>query len=91
MFPVPRNQYEDKVAFIATKVGQHTLGVSIPARKGAAHSLLAEICRTSPNQLSKDEREECPGILADEGEAAESLFILRLATAHLPPRPLRGF
>jgi hypothetical protein len=73
MFPAPRNEYEDKVALLVTSVGQHTLGISLATRKGAANSLSAEICRGYQSELSKKEKEECENISADKGETAESL------------------
>ena len=89
MFPAPRSEHEGRVAFLVTTVGRHTLGVSLPARKGTAGSIMAELCRSGQNELSKKEREQCTEILANKGETAESLQpavveLAKLMAARLP-------
>ena len=73
MFPPPRDKYEDRVALVVANTGQHTVGVSLAARDGAANSVSAQLCKSNQAQLSKKERAQCPAILADQGETAESL------------------
>ena len=68
MFPTPRDEYEDRLAYLVTSVGQHTVAVSMAAKKGAAEGPMMEYCRRG--QLSK---KECAEIEAAKGETAESL------------------
>ena len=68
MFPTPRDQYEDKVAYLVAAVGQHTVAVHIAAKKGAADGPMMEYCKRG--QLSK---KECDQIENDKSETAESL------------------
>lgn len=59
------------MAFLVTTKGLHTLGVSLPARKGAARGVMAEYCRSG--KVSERDKKECERVLADKGETAESL------------------
>ena len=68
MFPTPRDEYEDKLAYLVTTVGQHTVAVSMAAKKGAADGPMMEYCKRG--QLSK---KECSQIENDKSETAESL------------------
>lgn len=68
MFPTPRHKNEDRLAYLVTNVGPHTLGVSMAARDGMGDSPMMEYCRRG--QLS---REECAKLEADKSETAESL------------------
>jgi hypothetical protein len=78
MFPTPRDQYEDKVAYLVTAVGQHTVAVHLAAKKGAADGPMMEYCKRG--QLSK---KECDQIENDKSETAESLqpAVVELAKA----------
>lgn len=68
MFLPRRYQSGDDAAMLATRVGRHSLGVSLDARQGRADGPMMEYCRRG--QLSK---EECADIEADKSETAESL------------------
>jgi hypothetical protein len=68
MFPRPRDQYEDRLAYLVTTVGPHTVAVSMAAKEGQANGPMMEYCRRG--QLSK---KECAEIEKDQGETPESL------------------
>ncbi len=69
MFPTPRDEYEDKLAYLVMSVGQHTVAVSMAAKESAADGPMMEYCRRG--QLSK---KECAELEAKgKGETAESL------------------
>lgn len=68
MFPTPRDENEDRLAYLVTTVGRHTVAVSMAAKKGQADGPMMEYCRRG--ELSK---KECAQIEADKSETAESL------------------
>lgn len=72
MFPAPRNQYEDRVAYLMARVGDNTVTAVLIAYDGAADGPMGAVCR-NPSQLKPDEREDCKKILADKSETQESL------------------
>lgn len=69
IFPTPRDKYEDRVAYLVTFVGRHTVAVSMAAEDSPADGPMMEYCRRG--QLS---REECAELeAAGKGQTAESL------------------
>ena len=68
MFPTPRDKYEDRLAYLVTTVGQHTVAVSMAAKDGQADGPMMEYCKRG--QLSK---KECDEIEKDKSETPESL------------------
>lgn len=73
MFPVPENQYKDRVAFLVAHVGQQLVTVHLVARDGAADGPMGQVCRGDQSRLKPDEKEDCKKVLADKSETQESL------------------
>lgn len=73
MFPVPENQYKDRVAYLVAHVGQQIVTVHLVARDGAADGPMGQVCRGDQSRLKPDEKEDCKKILADKSETQESL------------------
>lgn len=73
MFPVPENQYKDRVAYLVTHVGPQIVTVALFARKGGADGPMGQVCRGDQSRLKADEKEDCKKVLADKSETQESL------------------
>jgi hypothetical protein len=73
MFPVPENQYKDRVAYLVAHVGQQIVTVALFAREGSADGPMGQVCRGDQSRLTPDEKEDCKNILADISETQESL------------------
>ena len=73
MYPVPENQYKDRVAYLAAYVGPKVVTVVLNARDGAADGPMGQVCRGDQSRLKPDEREDCKKVLADKSETQESL------------------
>jgi hypothetical protein len=73
MFPVPENQYKDRVAYLVAHVGQKVLTVSLEAYDGQADGVMGQVCRGDQSRLKPDEKEGCKKVLADKSETQESL------------------
>jgi hypothetical protein len=73
MFPVPENQYKDRVAYLVAHVGQQIVTVALFARKGSADGPMGQVCRGDQSRLKPDEKEDCKKILANKSETQESL------------------
>lgn len=73
MFPVPENQYKDRLAYLVTHVGQKVVTVALVARDGQADGVMGQVCRGDQAQLKPDEKEACKKVLADKSETQESL------------------
>lgn len=73
MFPVPEDQYKDRVAYLVAYVGQQIVTVHLVARDGAADGPMGQVCRGDQSRLKPDEKEDCKKILADTSETQESL------------------
>jgi hypothetical protein len=73
MFPVPENEYKDRMAYLVTYVGQKVVTVALFARDGAADGPMGLVCRGDQSRLKADEKEDCKKVLADKSETQESL------------------
>lgn len=73
MFPVPEDQYKDRVAYLVAHVGQQIVTVALFARKGSADGPMGQVCRGDQSRLKPDEKEDCKKILASKSETQESL------------------
>ena len=73
MFPVPENQYKDRVAYLVAHVGPQIVTVALFARKGSSDGPMGQVCRGDQSRLKADEKEDCKKILADKSETQESL------------------
>lgn len=73
MFPVPEDEYKDRVAYLVADVGQQIVTVALFARKGAADGPMGAVCRGDQSRLKADEKEDCKKILASKSETQESL------------------
>ena len=73
MYPVPENEYKDRVAYLAAYVGPKVVTIVLNARKGAADGPMGQVCRGDQSRLKPDEREDCKKVLADKSETQESL------------------
>ena len=73
MFPVPEDQYKDRVAYLVTHVGQKVVTVALVARDGQADGVMGQVCRGDQTRLKPDEKEDCKRVLADKSETQESL------------------
>ena len=73
MFPVPEDQYKDRVAYLVTYVGQKVVTVALVARDGQADGVMGQVCRGDQSRLKPDEKEDCRRVLADKSETQESL------------------
>lgn len=75
MFPKPRDEYQDRAAYLVTRTGPYTLGISLNARKspldGPMGAALKASCRG--DKLSKKEQASCAKVMAEKSETAESL------------------
>lgn len=73
MFPVPRDRYQDRVAYLVAHVGQQIVTVALFAHDGSADGPMGQVCRGDQSRLAPDEKEDCKKILADRSETQESL------------------
>lgn len=73
MYPVPENEYKDRMAYLVTYVGQKVATIALFAHKGAAEGPMGQVCRGDQSRLKPDEREDCRKVLADKSETQESL------------------
>lgn len=72
MFPTPRDQYEDRGAFLVSNVGQYTIMVSMVVDRPALDArMLQEAC--ADPKLSKRQKAQCDSAKAVKPETPESL------------------
>ena len=90
MFPVPENQYKDRVAYLAAYVGQKVVTVVLNAHDGAADGPMGQVCRGDQSRLKPDEREDCKKVLNDKSETQESLKPAVIELAKLVVQKVRA-
>ncbi len=90
MYPVPENEYKDRVAYLAAYVGPKVVTVVLNAHKGASDGPMGQVCRGDQSRLKPDERKDCLKILADKSETQESLAPAVTALAKLVVQKVRA-
>ena len=79
-FPPPKDEYQDRVAYVVAYVGQKLVMVGLYAHDGAADGPMGTVCRKGP--ILPEDQKDCKKILADTSETQESLqpAVIELAT-----------
>lgn len=75
MFPKPRNEYQDRAAYLVTRTGPYTLGISLNARTSPLDGPMGPVLKASCTgyKLSRKEQASCVKVMAEKSETAESL------------------